>query len=103
MSDRCMNKPVKGKGRQVQFLNEGQQKTNYTDLMKEKIDSEQGAEIYSKRMWTIEPVFGNITSNKRLSGFSLRGKEKVSGQWRLCCLVHNIEKLWRYGPQVAVA
>jgi len=30
-------------------------------------------------------------------------KEKVSGQWRLCCLVHNIEKLWRYGPQVAVA
>ena len=85
MSDQCMNKPVKSKGRQVQFLNESQRKTNYTDLMKEKIDSEQGAEIYSKRMWTIEPVFGNINSNKRLSSFSLRGKEKVSGQWR--CVV----------------
>jgi hypothetical protein len=27
----------------------------------------------------------------------LRGKEKVQGQWRLYCLVHNIEKLMRYG------
>ena len=59
-----------------------------------------GREQYSKRMWTVEPVFGNITSNKRLDRFSLRGKAKVTGQWLLYCLVHNIEKLWRYGPEL---
>jgi len=67
LSKRCMRKAVKDKGRQVQFLNETQKRTSYLDLMKQKIDSEQGRQQYAKRMWTIEPVFGNITSNKGLS------------------------------------
>jgi len=48
-------------------------------------------------MWTIEPVFGNITSNKGLNKLSLRGKAKVTCQWMMFCMVHNMEKLWRYG------
>jgi hypothetical protein len=42
-------------------------------------------------MSVVEPVFGNIESNKRLNRFSLRSKNKVQGQWQLYCLVHNIE------------
>jgi len=103
LSKRCMRNEVKEKGRQVQFLNVGKKRTSYLDLMKQKIDSEQGRQQYAKRMWTIEPVFGNIKSNKGLSRFSLRGKKKVTGQWMLYCLVHNIEKLWRYGPKVSPA
>jgi len=30
-------------------------------------------------------------------GFSLRGKDKVQGQWRLYCLVHNVKTLAKYG------
>ncbi|MDP5144812.1 transposase [Rheinheimera baltica] len=33
--------------------------------------------------------------------FSLRGKDKVQGQWQLFCLVHNIEKLKNYGKLAA--
>ena len=69
--------------------------------MKQKVDSEEGARQYSRGMWTIEPVFGNICSNKRLDKFSLRGKEKITGQWLLYSLVHNLEKLWRYGAAAA--
>jgi hypothetical protein len=29
--------------------------------------------------------------------FTLRGKNKVDGQWKLFCLVHNIEKLAHQG------
>jgi len=96
LSEKCMRNKVTGRGRQVQFLNEDKERVSYMDLMKQKIDSEQGRQQYSRRMWTIEPVFGNITSNKRLNRFSLRGKAKVTGQWLLYCMVHNIEKLWRY-------
>ncbi len=39
----------------------------------------------------------NIRHNKRLNRFTLRGREKVDVQWKLCCLVHNIEKLAKYG------
>jgi hypothetical protein len=42
-----------------------------------------------------EPVFGNITSNKGLNRISLRGEAKATAQWSLCCMVHNIEKLWK--------
>jgi hypothetical protein len=46
-------------------------------------------------------VFGNITTNKKLNRFSLRGKAKVQGQWYLFCLIHNIEKLKNYGQLAA--
>jgi len=61
------------------------------------VDSEAGKRIYSHRMSVVEPVFANITTNKKLKRFSLRGRPKVQGQWRLFCLVHNIEKLMNYG------
>ncbi len=95
LQTRCMKKPIKDQGRQVSFLNTPQDKTSYLDLMKQKIDSDEGRRKYSRRMWTIEPVFGNICSNKGLNRISLRGKSKATAQWLLYCMVHNIEKLWK--------
>lgn len=100
IKDQCMRNPSsadtrEGAGRQVSFTwTNGR---TATDWMKRRVDSKQGKAIYGHRMSTVEPVFGNIGTNKRLNRFSLRGKEKVQGQWRLYCLVHNIEKLMNYG------
>ena len=107
LKHRCMHNPVsanhrKGHGRQVSFIiNKGQRAANYTGWMKHRIDSDKGKLIYSYRMSVVEPVFGNIGSNKRLNRFSLRGKKKVQGQWQLYCLIHNIEKLKNAGELVA--
>ncbi|NNE62586.1 MAG: transposase [Gammaproteobacteria bacterium] len=95
LQGQCMMKSVKEHGRQVSFLNTEQKKTSYLKLMQQKIDSDAGRRIYSRRMWTIEPVFGNICSNKRLNRISLRGESKATAQWLLYCMVHNIEKLWK--------
>ena len=100
---RCMTNPDsanhrKGNGRQVSFILEKTQRAaNYTDWMKRRVDSDKGKQIYSHRMSVVEPVFGNIGTNKRLNRFSLRCKKKVQGQWQLYCLIHNIEKLKNYG------
>jgi hypothetical protein len=81
-------------GRQVQFVNDSASNVmSYIDKMKVKIDSSAGRRQYSKRLGTIEPVFGNITVNKGMNKFTLRGQEKVNSQWQMYCLVHNIEKL----------
>ena len=89
----CMrNKPNKT-GRQVQFLKDKRAVVSFTDRMKVKIDSAIGRRQYSKRLGAIEPVFGNITVNKGMNKFTLRGQEKVNAQWQMYCLVHNIEKL----------
>jgi hypothetical protein len=69
--------------------------------MKHRVDSPKGKQIYSHRMSVVEPVFGNIGTNKNLKRFSLRGKNKVQGQWYLFCLIHNIEKLKNYGQLAA--
>jgi len=45
----------------------------------------------------VEPVFGNLRHNKGLDRFTLRGRAKVDTQWKLFCLVHNIEKLTHHG------
>jgi len=102
---RCMRNPDSiykhnALGRQVSFVNEEKRKPTYTDWMKERIDSDEGKLIYGHRMSVIEPVFGNL-SNKGLTKFSLRGKEKVQCQFKLYCLVHNIEKIKNYGKIAA--
>ncbi|AXT32819.1 transposase [Pseudoalteromonas tunicata] len=94
LQQQCMRKPPIKTGRQVQFKNdESCKKLSYIDKMKVKIDSPMGRRQYSKRLGSIEPVFGNITVNKGMNKLTLRGQTKVNTQWQLYCLVHNIEKL----------
>jgi len=107
LKEQCMKNPSSadhgnGHGRQVSFIiGQVKNKKNYTDWMKERVDSREGKHIYSHRMSVVEPVFANIGTTKRLSRFSLRGKTKVQAQWQLYSLVHNIEKWMNYGPQAA--
>lgn len=65
--------------------------------MIEKLNTAHGQKIYNRRISIVEPVFGNIRSQKRLDRFTLRGKIKVNIQWLLYCMVHNIEKIMNYG------
>ena len=102
LKQQCMRNPAaadhrKGHGRQVGFILSKNRKPNFTDWMKHRVDSDKGKRIYSHRMSVVEPVFGNITVNKGLKRFSLRGKTKVGAQWKLFCLIQNIEKLANYG------
>ena len=64
-----------------------------TARMRRKIDTVEARRIYGRRLAIVEPVFANLRSNKRLDRFTYRGLAKVSVQWQLYCLVHNIEKL----------
>ena len=69
---------------------------SHTVRLKRRIDSTEGKRMIAARLATVEPVFGNLRHNKRLARFTLRGREKVDGQSKLYCLVHNIEKLGHY-------
>ncbi len=87
----CLRKPDTTKTRQVAVLTRRSSDT-HTQNMRARIDSALGREQYGRRFATVEPVFGNIRHNKRLNRFTLRGRHKVDGQWKLFALVHNIEK-----------
>jgi len=95
----CLRHPQRTPVRQVAiFLGKhAKAAEKATERMKRKIDTERGREMLARRFATVEPVFGNLRCNKGLNRFTLRGRQKVDGQWKLYCLVHNIEKLAHSG------
>ena len=92
---KCMMS-FKGKGR-ILSVPIGYVPGNLSKAMADKIDSEKGRRIYSKRIAVVEPVFANISTHKRMDHFTLRGKIKVNIQWLLYCMIHNIGKITAYG------
>jgi transposase len=101
LRSKCLRNP-KTESRQVHVFY-GHRPGSITDAMKEKIDTVEGRSTYSKRLGIVEPVFGNIRVQKGLDRFTLRGRVKVSIQWMLYCLVHNIEKVLHFGASYAMA
>jgi transposase len=95
----CLRTPATTPTRQVAFFRGPAPGTpeSHTARMKRRLDTPEGRARYGQRFATVEPVFGNLRANKRLDRFTLRGRAKVDGQWKLFCLVHNIEKLARHG------
>jgi hypothetical protein len=101
--DRCLRTPEKTATRQVAFFGPllADRVRSHTETMRSRIDSAEGRALYAQRLGIVEPVFANIRHNKRLNRFTLRGRPKVDGQWKLFCLVHNIEKLANNGYAAA--
>jgi transposase len=98
LRDQCLRNPEKTISRQVSFfLGRRDGGENRIAQMKTRIDSPTGRRRIGQRFAAVEPVFGNLRGNKRLDRFTLRGRRKVDGQWKLYCMVHNIEKLAHHG------
>jgi transposase len=96
----CINKRGAGK-RKTLMIPVALEIRNYSKEMAAKIDTEQGRKIYPRRAAIVEPVFANICTHKGLHRFTLRGKIKVTIQWLLYCIVHNIEKIAHFGAGYA--
>jgi hypothetical protein len=67
------------------------------EKMAAKVRTPEGKALYSRRKVIVEPVFGQIKGARGFRQFSLRGLEKINGEWRLVCLTHNLLKIWRHG------
>jgi len=98
LRERCLKTPETTKTKQVTIFIGRTEATKDSPIekMRRKFDTLFGRFIYNKRIAIVEPVFGNL-KNKGLDRFTLRGKKKVNGQWHLCSLVHNIEKIAHVG------
>ena len=68
-------------------------KADWLRDMATKLDSEEGRALYRLRRQTVEPVFGVIKAVLGFTGFSLRGLDKVAGEWTLVALACNCKRL----------
>jgi len=62
--------------------------------MNAKMETKEAKAVYKKRKVVVEPVFGQI-KNSGFRQFSVRGREKVAGEFSLVCATHNMKKIVR--------
>jgi transposase len=71
------------------------------DFTRRILATEWGKQLYLKRQGMVEPVFGQIKSNRGFRRFSRRGRSAVRSEWRLLAAVHNLQKLHHHRLQTA--
>jgi transposase len=74
-------------------VEEGGAEASAKAAMRTKLRTEEGRAAYAHRKQTVEPVFGQIKERRGLRRFLLRGLVKVTGEWTLWCLTHNLRKI----------
>lgn len=68
-------------------------KADWLKAMAARLESTQGRALYRLRQQTVEPVFGIIKAVLGFTQFSLRGRDKVAGEWDLVALAYNCKRL----------
>jgi hypothetical protein len=71
--------------------------TTIKERMARKLRTIRGSSIYKKRKGIVEPVFGQIKQVRGFRQLLLRGYDRVSAEWKIICLGHNLLKLFRSG------
>ena len=96
MAKDCSRCPLRGmcyKGKTDRRIIEVNHKNNaYRAKARELLTSEKGLEYRSRRPIEPEAVFGNIKFNHGFKRFRLKSAEKVSVEWRLVAIAHNLRK-----------
>lgn len=95
-TDRCAECSFKSRCCQSE---KGQARTLSTDNneslrqeMNRKMQTAPAQTTYKQRKVIVEPVFGQI-KNSGFRGFSVRGKDKVAGEFSIICAAHNFKKI----------
>jgi transposase len=64
------------------------------ERMAHRLKTKAGRALYKIRKQTVEPVFGIIKEVMGFRRFRLRGRQKVSLEWKLVCLSYNLKRLF---------
>src|SRR6202453_3356816 len=63
-----------------------------------RLNTPAGRALYARRKQTPEPVFGIIKSVLGFRQFSLRGLDKVRGEWSLVTMAWNLKRMFVLAP-----
>ncbi len=94
-AENCIGCPLlgachKAKGNRIIDVNKRLRKLK--QKARENLLSEEGIKKRKQRSVDVEPVFGNIKQNKGFRRFMLRGSKKVTTEFGLLAIAHNLKK-----------
>jgi hypothetical protein len=91
----CNGCPLRGvchKSKENRIIEVNHNANKYKQKARELLTSEEGIAHRKQRACDVEPVFANIKQNKGFRRFMLRGKEKVTAEFGLIAIAHNLMK-----------
>jgi hypothetical protein len=94
----CSGCPVKEactKSKHNRRIYRGEELIRLRQAAHDRLMSPIGVKHRQKRGIEVEAVFGQIKQNMKFRRFSLRGKAKVSTEWGILSMAHNITKMAR--------
>jgi len=68
----------------------------YREIMRSKLNTDKGREIYMKRQGIVEPIHGDDQKNKKRKQHHLRGLEKATGEFSLIRIAMNLGKIIKF-------
>ena len=92
----CLNCPFKGECNPKYDHKTVEVRLKLRDLRgkaRTRLTSEEGVRLRKQRCVEVESVFGQIKSNRSFKRFLMRGLDKVSTEWGLLCIAHNLRKM----------
>ena len=93
---RCTGCPLRGachKAQTDRIIEINHNKERLRAQSRKNLESEQGIAYRKQRPVDVEPVFGQIKSNRGFRRFRLRGLEKVEIEAGLLAIAHNLRKM----------
>lgn len=66
----------------------------YREQARQNLLSPEGVRLRKQRGVDVESVFGRLKEDWGFERFLLRGLEKVTVEWGILCLAHNLSKAW---------
>lgn len=92
----CRDCPVKAqctRGEGNRQINVSWNNWRLKEAARQRLTSEKGVRLRSRRGWEVEGVFGHLKYNRNFRRFMLRGLRKVHTELGLLSLAHNLIKL----------
>ena len=96
-AQRCEGCPLRGschKAKTNRIINRNPNLQKHRKTAKENLWSLRGIRLRKQRNCDVEPVFGHIKSNRHFRRFMLCSLDKVSIEFGLLAIAHNIKKWW---------
>lgn len=94
-AENCLRCPLRGnchKSKGNRIIEVNQRLRQLKQKARENLLSDKGIRKWKQRSVDVEPVFGNIKYNKGFKRFMLRGIKKVTTEFGLLAIAHNLKK-----------
>jgi len=81
---------------------DGDEEVSLVEQMARRLADDDARDLYTKRGWMVEGVFGQVKAPRGIRTLARRGLEACRAEWLMILACHNLLKLWRHARNLGL-